>query len=72
MNKILSTNLRSLRKEKGYTQEDVANYIGEKRSTYSAWEECRSSPSPSQLKNICDIFEIDDLYLFISKPLMRC
>lgn len=64
-----SNNLRTQRKIKGFTQETTSQLIGVKSKTYAAWEEGRSKPGLTYLLKICEVLEIDDLYLFIAKEI---
>lgn len=60
---IVSENIKYLRKQKGLTQEQLAEKIGIKRSLLGAYEEGRAEPGLSYLITMSKIFEIqvDDL-----------
>ena len=64
---IFQTNLIAARKKTGLTQKQAALILREKIKTYQAWEEGRSEPGLKKLTIICDLFKIDDLYLFVSE-----
>ncbi len=54
-----SSNLRYLRKERGMSQEDLANKLGYKSfTTIQKWESGVSEPSVSTVKIISDIFGV--------------
>ncbi len=59
----LATNLKSLRKQKGLTQEQFSNKIGIKRSLVGAYEEARANPPLETLQNIAIFYKlkIEDL-----------
>jgi len=63
---VLSENIKHLRKQKGMTQEDLANAIGIKRSLVGAYEEGRAEPPLDNLTRIANLFElaIDSLVTF--------
>lgn len=66
-----SENLKSARKTKGHTQESIAEKLGISAKRYAKWEEGRSEPSYNHLTKLCELLEVDDLYLFISKELAQ-
>lgn len=55
---MLAKRLREIRKEKNIRQEEVANYLGVKRQTYSAYERSVSVPDSWTLKSLADYFEV--------------
>ena len=59
MSKEFGENLRELRNEKGYTQQQMADMLNIGRSTYTYYETGKSQPSYQNLKKICEILEID-------------
>ncbi len=63
---LISENLKSLRKENGLTQDQLASMLGIKRSLVGAYEEGRAEPPVQNLKNISKVFgvSVDD---FIGK-----
>jgi transcriptional regulator with XRE-family HTH domain len=60
---VANQNLKYLRKQKGWTQEEFANKIGIKRSLVGAYEEERAEPNYEVLETVSDLFKvtIDDL-----------
>lgn len=69
--KTFADNLKRRRKEKGFTQETIAAELGISRKRYSSWEEGRGTPNIYYLSKLCEVLEVDDLYLFISKELVE-
>ena len=70
-NKTFADNLRRERKAKGFTQETMATELGISRKRYASWEECRGTPNIYYLSRLCEVLQVDDLYLFISKELVE-
>lgn len=72
---FFSSNLIAYRNANGWTQETAAAKISlaAKRDIsagrYQGWELGRGEPDYEILIVICEVFEIDDLYLFIKKDL---
>lgn len=64
----ISENLKTLRKERGWTQSDFAKQLGVKRSLIGAYEEGRADPRISFLQLICDKFDLT-MDKLISSPL---
>ena len=58
-------NLRYLRKQRGWTQEEFANKLNVKRSLIGAYEEERAEPKLEVLENLSSIFKLslDELLL---------
>lgn len=54
----LSNNLRVLRKAKRKSQQDVADAIGIKRSSYSGYENGTSEPDLSTLLRLCHYYKV--------------
>lgn len=50
--------LMTLRKEKGWSQEDLSNKIGVSRQTISKWESSQTAPDMHKLIELSKIFEI--------------
>ena len=50
--------LMSLRKAKGWSQEDLSNQIGVSRQTISKWESSQTTPEMNKLIELSKIFEI--------------
>ena len=63
MDEFFCTNLKSIRKEVGYTQKQMAEKLGVVESCYANWEQGRTEPNISTLRNLGKIFDvsIDDL-----------
>ena len=55
---MLGERIQQYRKQKGYTQEDLANRIHVVRQTVSKWEKNLSVPDAEQLSELSDILEI--------------
>jgi transcriptional regulator with XRE-family HTH domain len=55
---FLATNLRFLRKQKGITQNDLADQLDVQRTMISAYEDGRSEPKLATLQKICDLLEV--------------
>lgn len=49
-------NLKSLRKSKGLSQQELADIIGVNQRTVSAWEQKLAEPSLDMLAKLCEIF----------------
>lgn len=62
--KNFGAHLRELRKERQYTQQDVALKLRVPISTYANWEQGRREPSLYDLYNIMLVFKIDANILF--------
>lgn len=56
---MLGENLKTLRKEKGFTQEALAAKLNVVRQTLSKWEKGLSVPDAEMLKRIAEILEVD-------------
>jgi len=56
---MLSDNIKSLRKNKGYTQEELAARINVVRQTMSKWEKGFSVPDAEALQRLADVLEVD-------------
>jgi transcriptional regulator with XRE-family HTH domain len=59
----LGEKIKSLRKEKGLTQEDLAKQLNVIRGTLSVWEIDRSTPDNEMLIKIADFFGVTVDYL---------
>ena len=53
-----ATNLKYLRKLRGWTQEEFANRLHIKRSLLGAYEEERAEPRLEVMETICEIFKL--------------
>ncbi len=59
MDKLFCENLKSIRKEKGLSQKQVALKLNVVESCYANWEQGRTEPSVTMLRKLCEIFKID-------------
>ena len=59
----ISTNLRILRKSRGWSQEDFADKLDVSRQAVSKWESGEAYPETEKIITICDLFDckMDDL-----------
>ncbi len=55
---IAGKNLKYLRKQKGFTQEEMAEKLGIKRSLIGAYEEERAEPRLEVLQILCEMYEL--------------
>lgn len=55
---MLGTKIQTLRKNKGYSQEVLAEKLNVVRQTVSKWEKELSVPDATMLKNIAEIFDV--------------
>lgn len=55
---MLSDTIQTLRKEKGYSQEEVAIRLNVVRQTVSKWEKGLSVPDADMLIKIAELFEV--------------
>ncbi|HHG84934.1 MAG TPA: helix-turn-helix domain-containing protein [Bacteroidetes bacterium] len=55
---LVNSNIRYLRKQKGLTQEGLANHIKVTRSVIGAYEEGRAEPKIKTMKRMADFFKI--------------
>jgi len=58
MNSLVGNKLRSLRKNKGFTQEQVADYLHISQSAYARMENGESNSWSTHIEGICQVFEI--------------
>lgn len=57
---MLAKNLRYLRKQKGYSQDYIADYLGYKSyTTIQKWEMGASQPPIGKLSRLCELYKID-------------
>lgn len=56
---MLNENIKALRKNKGFTQEELASRLNVARQTISKWEKGYSVPDADLLKKIADVLETD-------------
>lgn len=55
---MLGENIKALRKERGYSQETLAQQLNVVRQTISKWEKGLSVPDAEQLEHIAELFEV--------------
>ena len=55
---MLNENLKTLRKQKGFSQEELASKVHVVRQTVSKWEKGISVPDAEMLVQIADVFEV--------------
>lgn len=60
---LFSIRLRSLRKEEGSTQQDLANFLGVTRTNYGAYERDEIVPPYIKIKKLADRFDVSVEYL---------
>lgn len=65
--KILSHNIKVLRKRGKYTQEQLSKELGIGRPRLGAWEEQRAWPEVPMLFKLCDFFKVDARQLLTEK-----
>ena len=56
---MLKENIRRLRKDKGYSQETLAEALGVFRQTVSKWEKGLSVPDADLLEKMAELLEVD-------------
>lgn len=64
MRRQIGEKLRELRKENGWTQQQVADMIGVSRVNYTRYELNRSEPDFDILVRLADLFDISLDYIF--------
>ena len=55
---MLNQNIKNLRKQKGYTQETLAQELNIVRQTVSKWEKGYSVPDAVMLERLAELFEV--------------
>ena len=63
MNSTLENRLKELRKENGYTQEDIAKKLGLTKSAYGYYEQGKTVPDAHTLSKLANIFNVSVDYL---------
>lgn len=58
MNKIIGNKLKSLRKAKNMSQEEVAEFLSVSQSAYARMERGQSASWANHFNRICEVFEI--------------
>ena len=59
--KILSRNLKNFRMKKRVSQNEVAEYLGIDRTTYTYWETGKTPIPLIQLVNLCKYYGLSDI-----------
>ena len=65
---MLNDNLKMLRKEKGFSQEELASKLHVVRQTVSKWEKGLSVPDAELLVQIAEVFEVPVNRLLGAEP----
>ena len=66
---MLRERLKTLRKEKGYSQKSLSQELGVSQQAVGKWETGRSSPDPSTLARLAELLETSvDYLLGIGQP----
>ena len=60
---MLAKRLKELREEKNYTQQEMAEKIGLKRTAYGAYERGVNTPDAQTLLKLAEIFDVTTDYL---------
>lgn len=60
---IIAKRIKSLRTEKGLSQQELADELGIGRSTLANYEQAKREPNFETLENIADFFNVDMNYL---------
>ncbi|MDT8411898.1 MAG: helix-turn-helix transcriptional regulator [Vicingaceae bacterium] len=55
----LGTNLRRIRKEKGFTMREVAERCGMEENNYGRFEKALTNPTYKSLLQICSVLEVE-------------
>lgn len=63
--KLIENRIKLLRKEKGWTQEDVAKLVGISRQAVISIEKYKYTPSLELSFQIAEVFELDITDIFI-------
>ncbi|MEL0272833.1 MAG: helix-turn-helix transcriptional regulator [Flavobacteriaceae bacterium] len=63
----MNNRVKELRKEKGYTQEDLAEIIGVSRQTVNAIEKQKFDPSLNTAFKMAKLFELPIESIFLSE-----
>ena len=55
--------IKELRKEKGMTQKQVAEFLSKSETGYASWEQGLAEPSVNDIRMLCKLFEVSADYL---------
>ena len=70
LKKIFCNNLKDLRKEKGLSQQEIAEKLGRAVSTYANWEQGRREPDIFDIYCLLWVFDTDANELFSLEDLI--
>lgn len=59
---LLNEKIYQLRKNKGFSQEDLAKRVGVSRQTIHKWEAGRICPTKENIEILCKIFDVEEQY----------
>ena len=65
---MLSENIKTIRKSKGLSQEELAVKVNVVRQTVSKWEKGLVVPSAETIKKIADYFQVSTDFIFTEHP----
>lgn len=68
MESIVSNNLKLLRENSGYTQKQLADFLGLNRSAYANYESGERTAPLSVLEGVAKLFGVDVTMLFEAEP----
>jgi len=63
----IAKNIKMIRKEKGWTQQQMADFLFVSRQTVSNWENGRALPDLETIEQICKKLDIDSQYLLYGR-----
>ena len=64
---LFANRVKSIRKERGWTQDDLAKRVGVSRSAVGNWEQGLREPEFETLEAVADVFNVDLDYLVGNK-----
>ena len=64
--------LKAIRKEKGYSQEEMAGLLDVSRQAVSKWESDRGIPEIDKLLQISNMTGKTGLHAFVTSPITEC
>ena len=68
MESIVNNNLKALRENSGYTQKQLAEFLGLNRSAYANYEAGEMVSTLSVLEGVAKLFGVDVYMLFETEP----
>ena len=63
MNKTFGEKIKEARKNKKYTQKQLAEKVGAKHNSVSDWENDKNKPDPYTIELLCGVLELTPNYL---------